>query len=317
MADVFVSYAREDEARVAGLVRALQSHGLGVFWDRQIPPGRTWREHIGAQLAGARCVVVAWSKHSIGSDFVAEEADDARQRGALVPVLIDPVLPPLGFRSLQAADLCDLDADGPPRHIEALLRAIDAIQAGHAAASGAASTGGAARAASPPLAAGPISTPSPGRAPAPNAAAAPRRHWRATAAVAALAVAVVGAWLGLRDRPAAQPTEPARRDDRAQPPSGVRVVEAWRTDDGGVAMRVQVQHRGAAAITVDAGRDFALLGPKRAPVAPSESRPLFETLQPGEPVNFELRFAAGDGARALRVRLAGDPPRDLPLPPLR
>lgn len=41
MADVFLSYAREDEARVGALVRLLEAQRLSVFWDRQIPPGRT------------------------------------------------------------------------------------------------------------------------------------------------------------------------------------------------------------------------------------------------------------------------------------
>ena len=90
MSDVFISYAREDQDRITALVQLLQAQGLSVFWDRDIPPGKTWREHIGRALAEARCVVVAWSRASIASTFVAEEADDARARGILVPVLIDP-----------------------------------------------------------------------------------------------------------------------------------------------------------------------------------------------------------------------------------
>src|SRR5918994_1276189 len=97
-ADVFFSYAREDQARVAPLVAALEAHGWAVFWDRRIPAGKTWRSHIGRALEEARCVVVAWSEHSIQSDWVIEEADEAKERGILVPVLLDAVLPPRGFR---------------------------------------------------------------------------------------------------------------------------------------------------------------------------------------------------------------------------
>lgn len=129
MADVFISYAREDEARVGALVRLLEARGLSAFWDRQIPVGKTWREHISEALAQAPCVLVAWSTHSIASPFVAEEADVGRQRGVLMPVLIDAVLPPLGFRSLQAADLQDLGASALPRGFDLLLGAIKAVLA--------------------------------------------------------------------------------------------------------------------------------------------------------------------------------------------
>jgi hypothetical protein len=50
-------------------------------------------------------LVVLWSKTSIKSDWVREEAEHAKQRGVLVPILIDNVLPPIGFRTIQAADL--------------------------------------------------------------------------------------------------------------------------------------------------------------------------------------------------------------------
>ena len=51
MSDIFISYAREDEARIQKLVRALEQRGLSVFWDRNIPAGQTWRSHIGKALS--------------------------------------------------------------------------------------------------------------------------------------------------------------------------------------------------------------------------------------------------------------------------
>src|SRR5215212_596406 len=104
MVDLFVSYAHEDQARVAALAVLLEDKGWSVFWDRDIPPGETWRSHIGQALEQARCVVVAWSESSIQSDWVMEEAEEAKERGILVPVLLDAVRPPRGFRGIQAAD---------------------------------------------------------------------------------------------------------------------------------------------------------------------------------------------------------------------
>jgi hypothetical protein len=124
MADVFVSYAREDQARVAPLVDLLERQAWSVFWDRDIPPGETWRSHIGAALEQARCVVVAWTGHSILSDWVAEEADEARARDILVPVLLDPVSPPRGLRGVQAADLTGWPRQVDPHMSEAFLSAV-------------------------------------------------------------------------------------------------------------------------------------------------------------------------------------------------
>jgi hypothetical protein len=108
MADIFISYAREDEHHVKQLVDALEQRGCSVFWDRRVPPGQTWRSHIGDALNGAKCVIVAWSRHSVNSRWVAEEADEGLKRNALIPVLLDAVDPPLGFRSIQAANLTGL-----------------------------------------------------------------------------------------------------------------------------------------------------------------------------------------------------------------
>lgn len=107
MSDVFISYKREDETRVARLVRALQKSGIDPWWDRGMTGGENWRGAIQTALESAKVVVVAWTHESIGpnGDFVRDEAGHAKARGALVPVLLERVRPPLGFGELQAIDL--------------------------------------------------------------------------------------------------------------------------------------------------------------------------------------------------------------------
>ncbi len=107
MTDVFISYKAEDRRRVQPLVQALQADGLSVWWDEHIGAGDAWRETIEKQLDTARCVLVAWSKRSVGPEgrFVRDEASRAQLRGVYVPVLIDPVKPPLGFGESQATSL--------------------------------------------------------------------------------------------------------------------------------------------------------------------------------------------------------------------
>jgi formylglycine-generating enzyme len=97
--DVFLSYAREDEARARDLAAALGQRGFSVFWDREVPPGRTWRGYIGEALGAAKCVVVAWSRHSIESRYVIQEAGEGADRDVLIPVLFDEVKPPFGFET--------------------------------------------------------------------------------------------------------------------------------------------------------------------------------------------------------------------------
>ncbi len=103
--DVFVSYAREDEPRIARLAHALEGTGKTVFWDHRIPAGKPWRSWIGQALKSARCVVVVWTRSSVESEWVITEAEEARRRSVLVPVLLDRVDPPFGFAEIQAADL--------------------------------------------------------------------------------------------------------------------------------------------------------------------------------------------------------------------
>jgi len=104
---VFVSYKREDEARVGRLVRGLERAGLTVWWDHELAGGENWRLRVQAALEAAGCVIVAWTHHSVGpgGDFVRDEAANAKRRGVLIPVRLDDVAPPMGFGEVQAIDL--------------------------------------------------------------------------------------------------------------------------------------------------------------------------------------------------------------------
>jgi TPR repeat protein len=127
MSDIFLSYAREDQPWAEMLAQTLEGRGWSTFWDRTIPIGKTWRETIGSELDGARCVIVLWSKTSIESGWVQEEADDAKRRGVLVPILIDNVQPPIGFRSIQAAHLQNWDGTEPTQAFRRLIADIAAL----------------------------------------------------------------------------------------------------------------------------------------------------------------------------------------------
>lgn len=105
--DVFLSYATADRPHAQALALALSASGLRVWWDRTIPPGRTFDEVIEGALDSARCVIVLWSRASVASNWVKAEASEGQRRGVLVPALLEEVRIPLEFRRIQTADLSD------------------------------------------------------------------------------------------------------------------------------------------------------------------------------------------------------------------
>ena len=98
-----------------------------MWWDWNIPAGKTFRQVIQEQLDKASCVIVLWSATSIESDWVIEEATEGMKRRVLVPVLIENVQPPLGFRSIQAADLVSWQGETTAPAFQRLSPDIEAL----------------------------------------------------------------------------------------------------------------------------------------------------------------------------------------------
>ncbi len=125
MSDIFISYASQDRPRIGRLVGVLEARGWSVFWDTTLLPGETWRRKITTELNAARCVIVLWSESSVDSHWVEQEADEGQRRRILVPAMIDRVTIPLGFRTLQTADLVGWDGAAGHHQLGKMLRAIE------------------------------------------------------------------------------------------------------------------------------------------------------------------------------------------------
>jgi adenylate cyclase len=105
MADVFVSYARPDEASATIVADALRAEGYAVWRDDELPAHRVYGEVIEERLRLARAVVVLWSAEAAKSQWVRAEADAARGIGTLIQANLDGCVPPLPFNQIQCADL--------------------------------------------------------------------------------------------------------------------------------------------------------------------------------------------------------------------
>ena len=121
---IFLSYAHADKARAQRLASVLEQAGFTVWWDAMIEGGSRFARSIDEALAKADAVIVLWSKTSIESDWVRDEASDARDRHRLVPVSIDGSHPPLGFRQYQIIDLSKWRGKPDAPQMEEVRRAI-------------------------------------------------------------------------------------------------------------------------------------------------------------------------------------------------
>jgi adenylate cyclase len=124
MADIFVSYARSDRARVAPLVAAIEAKGWSVWWDPEIAAGQQFDDQIDAELQAASAVLVVWTPTSVVSRWVRGEARDAAERGILVPVRFEDARLPIDVRAIQTTDLDKWGEDPASAPFQDLLRSL-------------------------------------------------------------------------------------------------------------------------------------------------------------------------------------------------
>jgi len=111
-------------------VGALEAAGRRVWWDHHIEGGAAFAREIEAALRDAAAVIVVWSRSSVDSDWVRDEAAVGRDRRRLVPIRLDDAAAPLGFRQYQAIGFESWDGRSEADPFQSLLRALDRISLG-------------------------------------------------------------------------------------------------------------------------------------------------------------------------------------------
>jgi formylglycine-generating enzyme required for sulfatase activity len=121
MADIFLSYKKEDLDIANRLVAALRTEGMSVWWDDGLTPQEAWDTTIERELSAASTIVVLWSPRSVSSEWVRREAHFAQDRGKLVPVIVEPSNIPIAFTLNQNVNLAGWDGDRTNRQWRKLL----------------------------------------------------------------------------------------------------------------------------------------------------------------------------------------------------
>lgn len=103
--DVFISYKRDERARVEQIARALRELKLSVWFDAKLQSGRSFDDEINREVRSARCVLVCWSPGAVASEWVRAEASVGRQRGVLTACFLEACEPYTPFNLLHAEDL--------------------------------------------------------------------------------------------------------------------------------------------------------------------------------------------------------------------
>ncbi len=123
--DVFLSYSRDDRPLAREVLDLLEAAGISVWWDDMLEGGTRFHQVTEFHLENCAAVVVLWSKISVASHWVHDEATRGRDRGVLIPVSIDGTLPPLGFRQFQ---WLDLSGEGPLANHAQASRLVSAVK---------------------------------------------------------------------------------------------------------------------------------------------------------------------------------------------
>jgi adenylate cyclase len=137
MADVFLSYARQDADTARRFADAFQASGFTVWWDDALRSGETFDETIERALRDAKSVVVLWSPSSVASRWVRAEATQADRNRMLLPVMIESCQRPIIFELTHTADFTQWRGNREDRVWQVLIADVRRLVDAQAAPRGA------------------------------------------------------------------------------------------------------------------------------------------------------------------------------------
>ena len=110
MADIFISYSKDEPEPTIALARDLERNGYSTWWDTDLRPGERYQERIMNELDKAKAVIVIWTAKSVTSRWVVAEAEWAAEQNKLITVRTPDLNPdriPLPFNTLHTDVVTD------------------------------------------------------------------------------------------------------------------------------------------------------------------------------------------------------------------
>lgn len=125
MADIFISYKREEKDAAFKLRSALEHFGYSVWFDVELLSGEEFRPVIIEMIDQCKAVIVLWSPLAAGSQFVIDEAGYAMRQDKLCPAMLEPCQLPFGFGGVHADDLSDWSGQARHEGFNRLLASLE------------------------------------------------------------------------------------------------------------------------------------------------------------------------------------------------
>jgi hypothetical protein len=109
--DVFISYKREERARVERLAQALSDLDLNVWFDIRLTAGKTWSAEIDHHAHKSWALIACWTEAAIASKYVRHEVDIGIAGGKLVPLFLSDCDLPADLSRIHALDFRNWNGD--------------------------------------------------------------------------------------------------------------------------------------------------------------------------------------------------------------
>ena len=129
-ADVFLSYSREDKARVLDLAGKLRAAGVNIWIDQSSIDGAAlWGESIVRALEGAKVLLLMVTPSAVSSHNVAKEVMlTSERKGHILPVHLEPTTIPLGLKyPLAGIQHIEFYNGDPDENLVAILRSLEGL----------------------------------------------------------------------------------------------------------------------------------------------------------------------------------------------
>jgi TolB-like protein len=129
-ADVFLSYSREDKARVLDLAARLRTAGVSIWIDQGgIDGAALWGESIVNALEGAKVLLLMVSPAAVRSHNVTKEVMLASERkGHILPVHLEPTTIPSGLKyPLAGIQHIEFYQGDPDENFQSILHSLETL----------------------------------------------------------------------------------------------------------------------------------------------------------------------------------------------